>query len=445
MTSQRLVVIGGGAAGPSSAAEAKRRNRSLDVTMIEGGDFVSYAACPMPYYIGDVIKDYKRLVIRTPEEFQKTGINVKTRTRVEEIDPGKGLVRLSDESTLPYDILVMGTGSSAIRLDIPGADLEGVFVLKNLSDALRMKAYLNDTNCRKAAIVGGGYIAMEMSEALRKLGIETSVVVRRNRPVVRWDEAFTDLILEELRKNDVSFQAETRLQSIEKGTSSRFLLRTDKGDMDADMVLLGLGVCANVTLAKSMGLEIGATGAIKVDSRQQTSREGVYAVGDCCEVFHRIARQWVHLPLGDIANKQGRVAGQNIGGKPAEFPGVVGAQSFKVFDLEVGTTGLTEDEAVQYGFNPVSTLIWGSPVARPMVQGQKIGVKLVADKVTGKLLGGQCIGEKGAIQRTYALSVALWSGLGIEEVGYLDLPYAPPFGGAWDAIHVAAQEIVKKR
>ncbi|MCX5857370.1 MAG: FAD-dependent oxidoreductase [Deltaproteobacteria bacterium] len=398
----------------------------------------------MPYYIGDVIKDYKRLVIRTPEAFGKTGIDVKIRTRVEDLDPQKGMVRLSDGSSLPYDILVMATGADAARLDIPGADLDGVFVLRNLTDALRIKSYLSERECRKAVLIGGGFIAMEMCEALRNLGITTTVMIRGCRPVTRWDVEYTDIIIEELRKNKVAFVPETKFLAIERGTTSHLVLKTDKGDIDADVILMGVGTRRDTTLTKAAGIEMGDSGAIKVDFRQRTSVPGIYAVGDCCEVFHRVAGRWVYLPLGDIANKQGRVAGQNIGGYPAEFPGIVGAQSFKVFNLEVGATGLTEEEATRYGFQPISAMIQGLPVGRPMAQGEKLGVKLVADKVTGKLLGGQCIGEKGAIQRIFALSVALWSGLGIDQVGYLDLPYAPPFGGAWDAIHVAAQEITKK-
>jgi NADPH-dependent 2,4-dienoyl-CoA reductase/sulfur reductase-like enzyme len=398
----------------------------------------------MPYYIGDVIKDYKRLVIRTPEDFQKTGMNVKIKTRVEDIDPQKGLVRLSDGSSLPYDILVMATGAEAIRIDIPGADLDGVFVLRNLTDALRLKSYLNEKNCRKAVLIGGDYIGMEMCEAMKNLGIQTTVLDLLPRPVIRWDAEFAKMILEELGKNEVSFQGETRPLAIEKGTASRLVLKTDKGDLDADVILIGVGTRRDVSLAKAAGVEMGASGAIKVDFRQRTSVEGIYAVGDCCEVFHRVAGRWVYFPLGDVANKQGRVAGQNIGGRPTEFPGIVGAQSFKVFNLEVGATGLTEEEAAAYGFHPISTTIWGLPIGRPMAKGEKLGVKLVGDKTSGKLLGGQCIGEKGAIQRIVGLSVALWSGLPIEEVGYLDLPYAPPFGGAWDAIHVAAQELLRK-
>jgi NADPH-dependent 2,4-dienoyl-CoA reductase/sulfur reductase-like enzyme len=398
----------------------------------------------MPYYIGDVIKDYKRLVIRTPEEFGKTGIDVKIRTRVDGVDPVKGQVFLSDGSSLPYDILVMATGADAIRLQVPGFDLEGVFVLRNLTDALRLKSFITEKDCRKAVLIGGGYIAMEMCEALRNLGLETTVMVRRARPVFRWDAEFAKVILNELEKQGVRFLPETRPVAVEKGKDSRLRLITDKGELDADLVLMGVGAKPNTALAESIGLALGETGAIKVDARQRTSIEGVYAVGDCCEVFHRIACRWVHMMLGDIANKQGRIAGQNIGGYPSEFPGIVGAQCFKVFNLEVGATGLTEEEAEKCGFQPASSMIWGLPVGRPMARGEKLGVKLVADKNTGKLLGGQCIGEKGAVQRINSLSVALFAGMTLDEVSYLDLAYAPPFGGAWDAIHVAAQNLRAK-
>jgi CoA-dependent NAD(P)H sulfur oxidoreductase len=395
----------------------------------------------MPYYIGDVIKESKKLVIRTPEDFKKTGIDVKIKTRVDSVDTKKGSLSLSDGTSLPYDILVMATGAEATRLDIPGRDLEGVYVFRDLTDALKMKSYLNEQSCKKAVLIGAGYIGMEMCEALRSLGIEVKVLDILPRPTVRWDAEFTKMIVEELAKNRVEFLPETKPLAIDKGKDYRLKLKTSAGELDADLVLMGVGTKRNAVLAESMGIVIGESGAIKVDFRQKTSREGVYAVGDCSEVFHKVAGRWVYFPLGDVANKQGRVAGQNIGGYPAEFPGIVGAQAFKIFKLEVAATGLTEEEAIKYGFQPVSAMIWGLPVGRPMAKGEKLGVKLVGDKKTGKLLGGQCIGEKGAVQRVSSLSVALWAGLSVDEVGYLDLPYAPPFGGAWDAIHIAAQSL----
>src|SRR5512136_326566 len=398
----------------------------------------------MPYYIGDVIKESKRLVIRTPEEFKKSGIDARVRTNVEGIDAQKGLVYLSGGESVPYDYLVMATGADAVRVDIPGKDLEGVHVIRDLMHALKIKSFLNEGGVKKAVLIGGGYIGMEMCEALRNVGVEVKVIDILPRPAFRWDPEFTKMLVEELGKNQVDFLPETKPLAIEKGKSSRLKLSTSNGDLDADLVLMGVGTRYNTALAQSIGIEMGQSGAIKVDFHQKTSRENVWAVGDCCEVFHRVAGRWVYFPLGDIANKQGRVAGQNIGGASVKFPGIVGAQAFKVFKLEVAATGLTEEEAAKYGFEPVSSLIWGLPIGRPMAQGEKLGIKLVGDKKTGKLLGGQCIGEKGAVQRVFALSVALWSGLTVDELGYVDLPYAPPFGGAWDAIHIADQDLARK-
>jgi NADPH-dependent 2,4-dienoyl-CoA reductase/sulfur reductase-like enzyme len=250
--------------------------------------------------------------------------------------------------------------------------------------------------------------------------------------------------VEELDRNQVTFLPGTKPFAIEKGKDFALKLITDKGDLDADLILMGLGTKRNTRLAESIGVKMGESGAIGVDFFQRTSREEVYAVGDCCEVFHRVSGKWVYYPLGDIANKQGRTAGINIGGGAAKFAGIVGAQSFKLFNLEVAATGLTEEEAEKYGFQPVSAVLWGLPVGRPMSRGEKLGLKLVADKPTGKLLGAQAIGEKGAVSRINSLSIALWSGLTLEEVGYLDLAYAPTFGGAWDAIHIAAQGLMRK-
>jgi CoA-dependent NAD(P)H sulfur oxidoreductase len=190
-----------------------------------------------------------------------------------------------------------------------------------------------------------------------------------------------------------------------------------------------------------MGLPIGETGAIRVNFSQRTPNEGIYAVGDCCEAFHRVSGRWVNVPLGDIANKQGRVAGRNIAGGDMIFPGIVGAQSFRVFDLEVAATGLDEREATQSGFHPASALVWGNAIARSMPGNAKLGLKLIADRATGKLLGAQSVGKAGAVSRINTLSAALWAGMTLDDVGYLDLAYSPPFSGSWDLIHVAAQTL----
>jgi NADPH-dependent 2,4-dienoyl-CoA reductase/sulfur reductase-like enzyme len=403
----------------------------------------------MTYYIGDVIKDEKLLIARTPEEFEKTGVTVKTRTGVEEIDPNKGKVRLNNGTNLPYDTLVLATGSNVFLPDIPGIHEEGVFKLKDLRDGIDIKTYIKEKQCgsdkcRKAIILGAGFIAMEMCEALRNLGLETSVVYRGELPIRRWDAEFSKLLLGKLTENNVEFITHRMPVAIEKkGKKPGLRLITNDGEIDADIIIFALGVKSNIALAEQIGLKIGNTGAVMVDYSQRTSREEIYAVGDCCGVYHRIKQQWVHMPLGDIANKQGRVAGANIGGHAMTFPGIVGAQSFKVFDLEVAKTGIDEWEAEQFGFHPVSTIIWGTPSARSMSKGKKLGLKMVANKSTGKLLGAQAVGEGGAVTKINTLSACLWSGMNLDEIGYIDLAYSPSFGGAWDPIQIAAQMLRK--
>lgn len=382
------------------------------------------------------------MIARTPEQFEKTGVHVKLNTRVEEIDTERGTVQLSNNETMPYDTLVMGTGSDVFLPDIPGLGLEGVFKLKNLTDAIRIKSYIKDKGCRKAIILGAGFIAMEMSEALTNLGLETRIVYRGELPVKKWDPEFSKMILEELIKNGVGFFPHRTPVAIEKGgTRSLLRLITNEGEIETDLILCAFGVKPNTKLAEEIGLQLGQTGAIKVNASQVTSRETVYAVGDCCEVFHRVSKDWVYMPLGDIANRQGRIAGHNIGNYPMTFPGIVGAQSFKIFSLDVGSTGLDEKKAEKSGYHPVSTIISGTPIARSMSKGQKLELKLIADKYSGKLLGAQAVGQGGAVSRINTLSACLWSEMNLDEIGYIDLAYSPSFGGAWDPIHIAAQRL----
>jgi len=440
MMSRNLVIIGGGAGGASTAAEAKRNDPSLNVTILQMGKFVSYASCPTPYYIGDIIKDENKLIARTPEKFREGGINVQLNAEVININPRKNVVEIKDSRQSPYDILVMATGTSAIVPDMPGLDLPGVFSLRNLEDAMHIKSWLREKNAKRVIIIGGGFIGLEMSEALHAAGISSTIIHKDAMPANRWDEALSSVMLEELQTHGVEFVANTSAQAIEKGTNALLRVVTDKGSWEGDLVLMAIGVKPDVQLAKSLGLNIGKTGAIAVNFAQQTSLENVYAVGDCCESFHKVSRRWVNIPLGDIANKQGRVAGRNIGGKPITFNGIVGAQSFRLFNLECAATGLSEKEALDAGYSPVSNITWGSAMA-PALGMRKIGLKLIADKSSGMLLGAQAVGIAGVVGRINTLSVALWAGMDLDQIGYLDLAYAPPFSAAWDIIHNAAQAL----
>jgi CoA-dependent NAD(P)H sulfur oxidoreductase len=349
-------------------------------------------------------------------------------------------VEIKDGKKIPFDILVIATGTKALKPDIPGIDRQGVFSLKNLEDAIKIKSYLHKNNCRRAIIIGAGFIAMEMSEALHSAGIKTTIFHRGELPASRWDAELAKLMFDELINNGVEFVAHTETSAIDAGKNAQLIALTNQGTWEADMVIVAVGVKPNIELAQAMGLKIGNSGAIAVNFLQQTSKDSVYAAGDCCESYHRVSRRWVNIPLGDIANKQGRVAGRNIGGKPLKFEGIVGAQSFRLFNLECAATGIDEREASASGYNPVSTIVWGNAIAGTMGQ-KKIGLKLIADRSSGKLLGAQAVGETGAVSRINALSVALWAGLNIDEVAYLDLAYSPPYSGAWDIIHNTAQAL----
>ncbi len=396
----------------------------------------------MPYYIGDVIQEEGRLIARTPEKFRQSGIDVQIHTPATGIDLAKGVVELQDNRRIGYDILVVATGTSAIIPDMPGNGLPGVFSLRNLEDAISIKAWLKEKNVKRVVIIGGGFIGLEMCEALHTAGIQTTIIHKDGFPANRWDAALSQMMMEELQAHQVQFVGKASARAIDKGNKTSLCVSMDQGECEGDMILMAVGVRPDVSLAKSAGLKTGASGAIKVNFAQQTSTENIYAVGDCCESFHRVSRNWVNIPLGDIANKQGRVAGRNIGGRPLTFDGIVGAQSFRLFGLECAATGLSEREAIAAGFSPVSNITWGSAMA-PSLGTRKIGLKLTADRSTGKLLGAQAVGVAGAVGRINALSVALWSGLDLDQVGYLDLAYSPPFSPSWDIIHNAAQALAR--
>jgi len=435
-----LIIIGGGAGGASAAAEAKRNDPELNVAILQSGKFIAYASCPTPYYIGDMIKDENRLVARTPEEFHKRGVEVQLDTEVVSINPDANVVETRDGLMMPYDFLVVGTGTTPFVPDIPGRDLPGVYSLKNLEDAIHIKSWLRERKAKRVVIIGGGFIGLEMSEALHAAGISTTIIHKDAMPANRWDGELSAVMLEELQSHGVEFIGNAQAKAIEKSSGDALKVITEAGEWPGDMVLLAVGVRPNAALAKATGLTIGKTGAIAVNFAQQTSVENIYAVGDCCESWNRVSRRWVNIPLGDIANKQGRVAGSNIGGKPLTFNGIVGAQSFRLFNLECAATGIAENEAIAAGYAPVSNITWGSAMA-PSMGMKKIGLKLIADKSSGKLLGAQAVGVAGVVGRINALSVALWAGMTIDKIGYLDLAYAPPFSAAWDIIHNAAQAL----
>lgn len=359
------------------------------------------------------------------------------------IRPDQHTAELSDGQAVPFDDLVLATGANCRRLGVPGESLEGVFCLRNVADAIRIKRFIEQSRARKAVVVGAGLVSLEMCEAFRRLELETTLVYRGELPMHRLGKEFAQRILQELEANGVAFLGNTSLEAFEGASKRARVIHTSNGSLEADLVLLGIGVVPSVALASEAGLALGSTGAIAVDEQMRTSVPFIYAAGDCCESYHRISRRPVYAPLGDIANKQGRIAGANVGGQRLSFPGIVGSIGFKVFGLEVASTGLTEEEAREAGFAPVSATIQGVSKAHSYPGASELRLRLVAESEGGRLLGAQGVGGGGLVSRINTLATALTGGLSLEELAYLDLAYAPPFSAAWDPVHIAAQRLLK--
>lgn len=353
------------------------------------------------------------------------------------------MVELSTGEALPFDYLTVATGATPRLPSVPGQDLDGIFFLRNVTDAIRIKSFIKERNVRSAVVIGAGLISLEVCEAFRRLGLETTVVYRKDLPMRRLGQDFAEQILMELESNGAIFMANTTLEGFEPTSSGTIMVHTSNDTLESDLVLIGIGVVPQVSLASEAGIEVGPTGAIAVDEYMSTNYPFIYAAGDCCECFHRVSRKPVHAPLGDIANKQGRIAGANIGGQKILFPGIVGSLCFKVFNLEVASTGLTLEEAEKAGFKASSATIQGVSRAHSYPGSRELRIRLVADTETGRFLGAQAVGGDGVVSRINGLAVALTGGLSIEELAYVDLAYSPPFSGAWDPIHIAAQKLIK--
>lgn len=377
-------------------------------------------------------------------------IDVKTEHQVTKIDPREKRIEIvnlarSENQWVSYDKLIIATGARSRRLNIPGSDSKNIFTLKDLQDGIRIKNYIDEKRPKQVAILGGGFIALEMCEAFRLRDIETHVFCRRDLPAGNLEREISEKILKELQENGIYFLTQHEpagFKTNSKGEVTTF--ETHKASYQVDMVLMAVGVIANVEMAKEAGVELGKTGAIKTDFNQMTNLADIYAAGDCCEVFNLVSQDWVHTPLGDIANKQGRVAGENAAGGKAIFSGVVGSTAFKVFELEVAFTGLGTQVARQYGFDVDSQIIEAESKVGYMPGSKRMLIKLIFDRRSGRLLGAQMVGKEGVARRINALAVALHQKMTIDEISRLDFAYAPPFSAPFDPILIAAEQAGRK-
>lgn len=445
---ERLVVIGGDAAGMSTASQARRMRRpdDLEIVAFERGHHTSYAACGIPYFVaGDIGDDVQRLVARTPEEFRtRQHIAVHTRHEVVAVDLDTRRVRVraldtGSERDEPFDQLVYATGSVPLRPPIPGIDAGNIFGVQILDDGVAVRAAL-DEGLARAVVVGGGYIGLEMAEALCRHGLDVTLVEAAPHPMTTLDADMAGQLRDAMVAMGVTVHDGESVTAFESSGGRVSAVVTDARTIPADIVVLGLGARPNVALAKEAGIPIGPSGGVAVDQRMRTKVEGVWAAGDCVESFHRVSRAPVVIALGTHANKQGRVAGINIGGGYATFPGVLGTAVSKICEWEVARTGLNEHEAEAAAFAYVTATIDATTRAGYFPGTKPIRVKLLAERSSGRLLGAQIVGREGAAKRIDVLAAALWNEMTVDELLNLDLSYAPPFAPVWDPVLVAARK-----
>jgi NADPH-dependent 2,4-dienoyl-CoA reductase/sulfur reductase-like enzyme len=442
------VIIGGDAAGMSAASRAKRKSPDLEVVVLEQTQDVSYSACGMPYNIADPAREIDELVVRQARVFrEKQGIDLRTGHRVTAIDRASrrvlGETREGESFSVPYDALLIATGASPIVPGLPGFDLPGVMALKSLADGRRIKAFIGSRSVRRAVIIGMGYIGLEMVEALRGRGIRVDMVKPGPRFLPWMNQDMAAAVREEIEARDVRLHPGQAIEGIE--TSDGVLrVRCSATLLEADMVLVAMGIRPCSTLAQEAGLDLGPAGAIAVDRGLRTSDEAIYAAGDCADAYHVVTGGKTWVPLALRANRAGWAVADNVTGTPTQLPGIAGTAVFKVFDMQVARTGLTVEEAERSGFDPAEAVIRSRSRAHAHPGAADIRVQLVGDRKSGRLLGAQLVGREGAAHRVNAPAVALQAGMTVRDFAQSDLAYAPPFGPTWDPMLTAANQLLKK-
>ena len=446
-----ILIVGGLAAGPSAAAKAVRTNPNVQVTLFEASETVSYGICEAPYAISGVIGDEKKLVIYTPERLrEEKGIEAKILHRVEKIIPTKHKIlirdlRRGDLVEHEYDKLIIATGATPRRLHVDGEDGRNVFHLGSREDTVNILNYIQSESPKNAVIIGGGYIGMEMAEALKMKGMDVTLVHRHRLPMSGLEQETRERIADELQKNEVHFVTNAKVESlVQKNDGKVQHIVTNRGSFEADIVILSLGVEPNVSLAKSAKIRLGAAGGIITDERQLTNVDGIYAAGDCCEVKNIVSGKQMYLPLATVASRAAWVAGENAAGGRATFKGAIRAIAVKVFGLEVAQVGLSSEEAKDSRFQVVTESVTAYSKVGLMPGSQKVTIKLIIDQRSKRIVGANVSGGEGAVLRANILGAAIQYNLSIDEISRLDMIYAPPFAPLWDPILVAANQAKKK-
>jgi len=454
----RIVVIGGVAAGPKAAARARRLDPRAEITILERGDYISYSACGLPYLISGEVPELKSIlatpvgVMRDAEYFRNIkGINFVTGKEAVSLERGRKVVEVKDRATgaaetYPYDRLVLATGASPVKPPWPGIDLPGVFVVRQPRDAVAILEALKGTRPSRAVLIGAGAISLELAEAFVQWGLEVLVIEALEEVMPgALDPEMGALVRRHLESQGVKVKTGERVASLASNEDGRVArVFTDRGEYPGDLVVVAIGVRPNVELAKGAGLEIGASRAIKVDQFLRTSDPDIYAGGDCAENFHRLLKRPVFVSSGQLANVQGRVIGTNVVGGQEVYRGMVGTFVAKVFDYTVGATGLTEAAARREGLEVVTALVPGLDHAHYYPEARFVGLKMVAEKESGRLLGVQVAGPGDGAKRLDAAATALTLGATVKDLSQLNLGYSPPYSVAIDLLVNAAQVMDNK-
>jgi NADPH-dependent 2,4-dienoyl-CoA reductase/sulfur reductase-like enzyme len=436
----RILVVGAVAAGMSAASQAKRRAPDAEVVVFERGHDISYGACGMPYKLAHQAGSLDALVaVTVPEARSERKLELRLGSEATAIDTDKRVLTVRGPLGVrrePYDALVLATGARAVRPELPGLDLPGVFVLRTLDDGRKLKAHLGGRSLKRAVILGAGYVGLEMAEAFAARGLEVTVLERGPRLMPGYEPEIAALVAQELhRRNVVVRTGAEALKIVQRSDGLRVAL--EKEELRADVVLVAVGVRPESDLAARAGITLGPSGAIAVDASQRTSAAQVFAAGDCAEAYHRVLGAPAYVPLGTTANKQGKVAGANAAGADERFAGIVGTAAFKVFATEVARTGLGPGELARAGMRYVRAVSTQLDHAGSVGTPSKLTTVTFSDPATGKLLGAQMAGEGVVAKRVDVLATALFAGLTTADVAGLDLSYAPPVAPVYDPVLIA--------
>ncbi len=446
----RVVVIGGDAAGMSCASQVKRQMPGAEVVVYEKGDWVSYAACGMPYYIGGAVAELDDLVAVTAEDFRKKRhIDLKLGYEATSIDVAEKTVSVrAPDGTVadqPYDRLMIATGARPIVPPFEGVALDGVFTLHSLDESALIRKYIEERDPATVAVIGGGYIGLELAEAMRAQGLEVALFEMLPRVIATYEPEISTLAQSKLKEEGVRLRLECPVRKFKPSADGqRTTIVTDCGEYAADLVVLGLGVKPNSELAREAGIECGVADAICVNDRLETSEPDIYAAGDCAEMEHIVSGKGVYIPLALNANRMGMYAGLNIAGYNTQFAGTLGSAVLKCFDLTIARTGLGFEEAIDAGFDCARSVITARSRAHYYPGAKPITVVSIFEQRTGRLLGLQMAGEDRVAARINIAATAIQNGMTVNEMLDLDLAYAPPFGPVWDPLLIAARVARKK-